>query len=60
MLKCRDFGGKTGQCPVGRVVRVITPVTTVRLWVEPDLEPTQEFGPVANTISMPQAKYPST
>jgi hypothetical protein len=50
MFKCRVFGGKTGPFPVGRVFRVVRPVATVRFRVEPDPEPTREFGPVANTI----------
>jgi hypothetical protein len=49
MLKCWVFGGKTGPFPVGRVFRVVRPVATVRFRVEPDPEPTREFGPVANT-----------
>jgi len=32
-----------------RVFRVVRPVATVRFQVEPDPEPTREFGPVANT-----------
>jgi len=31
------------------VFRVVRPVATVRVRVEPDLEPTRHFGPVANT-----------
>jgi hypothetical protein len=49
MLKCRVFGGKTGPFPVGRVFRVVRTVAMVRIWVEPEPEPTWEFGPVANT-----------
>jgi hypothetical protein len=51
MLKCRIFGGKTGRFPVGRVFRGVTHVAMVRFRVEPELEPTLEFGPIANTIS---------
>jgi len=50
MLKCRVFGGETGPFPVGRVFRVVRPVATVQFRVEPQPEPTREFGPVANTI----------
>jgi len=50
MLKCQVFGGKTGPFPMGRVFRVVRPVATVRFRVEPDPEPTREFGPVANTM----------
>jgi hypothetical protein len=32
-----------------RVFRVVRAVATVRFRVEPDTEPTREFGPVANT-----------
>ena len=49
MLKFRVFGSKTGPFPVGRVFRVVRPVATVRFWVEPELEPTREFRPVAYT-----------
>ena len=48
-LKCRVFGGKTGPFPMVWVFRVVRPVATVRFRVEPYLEPTREFGPVANT-----------
>jgi len=49
MLKCRVFGGKPGPCPMGPVFRVERTVATVRFRVEPEPEPTREFGPVANT-----------
>jgi len=48
-LKCRVFGGKTAPFPMVRVFRVARPVAIFRFWVEPNLEPTREFGPVANT-----------
>ena len=48
-LKCRVVGGKTGLFPTSWVFRVIRPVATVRFQVEPDPEPTRQFGPVANT-----------
>src|SRR5882757_782054 len=48
-LKCRVFGGKTGPFPMVRVFRVVRPVATVRVRVEPYPEPAREFGPVANT-----------
>jgi hypothetical protein len=51
MLKCRVFGGKTGPFPVGRVFRGVRPVATVWFRVEPEPEPTPEFGLVANTSS---------
>ena len=48
-LKCRVFGGKTAPFPTVRVFRVLRPVATVRFRVEPNPEPTGEFGSVANT-----------
>jgi len=48
-LKCRVFGGKTAAFRAVRVFRVVRPVATVRFRVEPNPEPTREFGPVANT-----------
>jgi hypothetical protein len=51
MLKCRIFGGKTGPFPVGRVFRGVRPIAMIRFRVEPELEPTREFGLIANTIS---------
>jgi hypothetical protein len=48
-LKCRDFGGKTAPFPTVQVIRVVRPVAKVRFRVEPNPEPTREFGPVANT-----------
>jgi len=49
MLKCRVFGGETGPFPMGWVCRVVRPVARVRFQVEPEPEPTREFGPVAHT-----------
>jgi len=43
------FAGKTVPIPTVRVFRVVKPVATVRVRVEPDPEPTREFGTVANT-----------
>ena len=34
---------------MGQVFRVVRPVAMVRFQVEPELEPTRVFGPVANT-----------
>jgi len=51
-LKCRVFGCKTAPFPTVRVFRVVRPVATVRFRVEPNPEPTPEFGPVANTSSI--------
>jgi hypothetical protein len=48
-LKCQVFGGKTAPFPTVWVFRVVRPVATVRFWVEPNPEPTREFGPVADT-----------
>jgi hypothetical protein len=48
-FKCRGCGGETGQFPVGRVFGVVRRVATVQFLVEPQLELTQEFRPVANT-----------
>jgi len=50
-LKCRVFAGKTGPFPTVRVFGVVRPVATVRFRVEPDPEPTRDFGPVANTTT---------
>jgi len=49
VFQCRVFGGKIGPFPLGQVFRVVRPVATVRFHVEPEPEPTREFGPVANT-----------
>ena len=51
MLKCRVFGGKTGPFPVGLVFGVVRSIAMVRFRVEPEPEPTREFGPVANTTN---------
>jgi len=48
-FKCLVFGGKTAPFPTVQVFRVVRPFATVRVWVEPDLEPTRQFRPVANT-----------
>jgi hypothetical protein len=48
-LKCRVFDGKTAPFPTVRVFRVVRPVATVRFRVEPNVEPTREYGTVANT-----------
>ena len=52
-LKCQVFGGKTGPFPTVKVFRVVRPVAKVQFQVEPDLEPTRQFGPVANTTGVP-------
>jgi hypothetical protein len=49
-LKCWVFGGKTAPFPRVQVFHLVRPVATVRFHVEPNPEPTREFGPVANTI----------
>jgi hypothetical protein len=49
MLKFRVFRGKTSPLPVGRVVRRVRHVAVVQFRVEPEPEPTREFGPVAHT-----------
>jgi len=43
------FAGKMGQIPTVRVFREVKPVAMVCVGVEPDPEPTWEFGTVANT-----------
>jgi hypothetical protein len=48
-LKCRVFGGKTAPCRTVRVFRVVRPIARVQFQVEPNPEPTREFGPVAIT-----------
>ena len=48
-LKCRVFGSKTGPFSTVQVCCVLTPVATVRIKVEPEPEPNQEFGTMANT-----------
>jgi hypothetical protein len=45
-----DFAVKTGRIETGRVVRVVKPIATVRIQVEPDTELTREFGTDVNTI----------
>jgi len=51
MLKWRVFGGKPGPFQMGPVFRVVKAIATVRTRVEPEPEPTREFGPVATTNS---------
>jgi len=46
---------ETGLKATVRMFRVVRPVAMVRFRVEPDPEPTREFGPIANT----NAKKPS-
>ena len=58
-FKCRVFGGKTAPFPMVRVFRVVRPMATVRVRVEPDPEPTRQFGPVANTIHDAETRYPA-
>jgi len=48
-LKCWVFGGKTGPITMVQVFCLVRPVAMVRFRVEPQPEPTREFGPVANT-----------
>jgi acyl dehydratase len=43
------IAGKTGPIPTVQVLRVVKPGATIQVWVEPDSEPTREFGTVANT-----------
>jgi len=49
MLKCQVYGGQTSPFPMGWVFRVVRPIAMNHFWVELDLEPTWQFGPVANT-----------
>jgi hypothetical protein len=51
-LKCWVVGVKTGPFPKVRVFRVVRPVATVLVQVEPYPDPTRESGPVANTGTM--------
>ena len=48
-FKCRVVGGKTAPFPTVRVFRVVRPIATVCVQVEPDPELTRQFGLVANT-----------
>ena len=48
-LKCLVSGGKTSPFPTALVFHVVRPVAMVRCRLEPDPEPTRQFGPVANT-----------
>ena len=48
-FKCRVFGGKTAPVPTVRVFSAVRPVATDQVRVEPDTEPTWQFGPIANT-----------
>jgi len=48
-FKCWVFGGKPAPFPTVRVFCMVRPVATVQFRVEPNPEPTREFGPVANT-----------
>jgi hypothetical protein len=56
-LKYRVFGGKTCPFPMVRVFRVVTPVATVRVRVEPYLEPARQFRPVANTTTNSRVEF---
>jgi hypothetical protein len=48
-LKYKVYSSKTGPIPTVRVVYVVIPVARVHVEVEPDLQPAQKFGTVANT-----------
>ena len=48
-LKCRVFSGKTSPFPKVQVFHVVRAVATVRFRVEPEPQPTHEFGPIAKT-----------
>ena len=48
-LEMPGFGVKTGPFPTVRVFRVVRPIATVQFRVEPDLELTWQFEPVAST-----------
>jgi len=56
MLGWRVFGGKTGPFPVGRVFHVVRTVATVQCRVEPEQEPTRDFGPVAISVEPDNVK----
>jgi hypothetical protein len=56
-LKCRVFCGKTAPFPTVWVFHVGRPVETVQFRVEPNPEPTREFGPVGNTRSSNPVNY---
>jgi hypothetical protein len=49
MLICRVFGGKTGLIAIVQVFVWYDRLQLFGSGSEPDLEPTQEFGTVANT-----------
>jgi hypothetical protein len=49
--KCRGFDGKTGPFQMVRVFRVVRPIATFKFLVEPDPEPTWQFGPVTYTTN---------
>jgi hypothetical protein len=49
MLKCRVFVGKTGLIATVRLFVLKDPLERLGSRSEPDQEPTQEFGTVANT-----------
>jgi len=51
MLNCRVFGGKTSPIATVRVFVWQDPLQRFGPGSEPDPEPTQEFGTVANTNS---------
>ena len=48
-LKCRVFSGKTVPFPMEQVFGVVRPVAMVQFRVEPDMEPSRKFGPIADT-----------
>ena len=48
-LKCRAFSGKTVPFPMEQVFGVVRPVAMVQFRVEPDMEPSRKFGPIADT-----------
>jgi len=52
-LKCWVFVGKTDPFPTVWVFHVVRPIAMIQFWVELDLEPTWEFGPVPNTTKEP-------
>jgi len=45
---CWVSGGKTGPFPMARDFHVAIPDATVQFGVEPEPEPTREYGPAAN------------
>jgi hypothetical protein len=49
-LKGRVFGGKNWPICICPGFRMVLPAVTVQFCLQPDPDPTREFGPIPNTL----------